>query len=156
MKMTKIVSTTADIFYPFCLIFGFYVVAHGHLTPGGGFQGGAVIATGAALLIVARSFKDISEKLRKNFLKVCESVGLCLFIAAGASGFFLGEPFFSNWLAHAGSIFGTPVALGPNPGSLNTAGLLPIMNVAVGIEVFGGLSIILLYMLSGLSKEKPQ
>lgn len=153
--MSKIVGTTADIFYPFCLIFGFYVVAHGHLTPGGGFQGGAVIATGAALLIAARSFNNISERLRKNTLKLCESVGLSLFIAAAASGWFLGLPFFTNWLAHAGSIFGDPVAYGANAGNINTSGLLPIMNVAVGVEVFGGLSVILLYMLSGLpGKEK--
>ena len=43
MKMTKIVRTTADLFFPFCLVFGLYVVVHGHLTPGGGFQGGAVV-----------------------------------------------------------------------------------------------------------------
>ena len=66
MKMTKIVRTTADIFYPFCLAFGLYVVIHGHLTPGGGFQGGAVMATGAALLLVARAYEDIIERLRKN------------------------------------------------------------------------------------------
>ncbi|HBA84636.1 MAG TPA: sodium:proton antiporter [Verrucomicrobia bacterium] len=153
MKMTKIVRSTADIFYPFCLIFGFYVVAHGHLTPGGGFQGGAVIATGAALLIVARAYEDISQRIRKNALKLCESIGLFMFLAAGLSGLFLGHPFFANWLAQAGSIFGQPVAWGPNPGDLNTAGLLPLMNIAVGIEVLGGLSIILLYMISGV-KEK--
>ena len=52
-------------------------------------------------------------------------------------------------------LFGTPVAFGPNPGDLNTAGLLPLLNVGVGIEVLGGLTIILLYMLSGIKdKEK--
>lgn len=60
MKMTKIVRTTADAFYPFCLVFGLYVVTHGHLTPGGGFQGGAVMATGTALLIVSRSYREIT------------------------------------------------------------------------------------------------
>ena len=46
MKMTKIVRTTADIFFPFCLVFGLYVVIHGHLTPGGGFQGpGGTVST---------------------------------------------------------------------------------------------------------------
>ena len=55
MQMTKIVRTTADLFFPFCLVFGLYVVAHGHLTPGGGFQGGAVMATGTALILVARA-----------------------------------------------------------------------------------------------------
>ena len=154
MKMTKIVTTSADLLYPFCLIFGFYVVAHGHLTPGGGFQGGAVMATGAALLIVAYRYEEIIERIRKNALKVCESIGLLMFLTAGASGFYYGLPFFKNWLAGSGKLFGQSVSWGVNPGELYTAGLLPIMNVAVGIEVLGGLSIIILYMLSGV-KEKP-
>lgn len=154
MKMTKIVTVTADLFYPFCLMFGFYIVAHGHLTPGGGFQGGAVIATGAALLIVSRRFKDISVQLNMNLLKIAESAGLLVFIGAAFSALRRGYPFFYNWMANAGGLFGNRVAWGPNGGDLNTAGLLPIMNIAVGIEVLGGLSIILLYMISGM-KERP-
>ena len=154
MKMTKIVRTTADIFYPFCLAFGLYVVIHGHLTPGGGFQGGAVMATGAALLIVARSYEDITSRLRKTILKICEAFGLMLFLLAGLSGIFKGLPFMANWMALTGKLFGTPVAHGPNPGDLNTAGLLPLLNVGVGVEVLGGLTIILLYMLSGIKEKK--
>ena len=155
MKMTKIVRTTADIFYPFCLAFGLYVVIHGHLTPGGGFQGGAVMATGAALLLVARSYEDITSRLRKTVLKVCEAVGLMTFLLAGLSGIFKGLPFMANWMALTGKLFGTPIDFGPNPGDLNTAGLLPLLNVGVGIEVLGGLTIILLYMLSGIKEQKP-
>ncbi len=153
MKMTKIVGTTADIFYPFCLAFGFYVVAHGHLTPGGGFQGGAVMATGAALLIAARRYDDITTRLKKDILKLCESLGLLLFIGAGAGGLLKGATFFRNWLAGTGGLFGRPVAYGPNPGDLWTAGILPVMNLAVGVEVLGGLSVILLYMLSGIKES---
>jgi multicomponent Na+:H+ antiporter subunit B len=153
--MTKIVRTTADVFFPFCLVFGLYVVIHGHLTPGGGFQGGAVMATGTALLLVARAYDDITGRIRKTALKVCEAVGLMMFLIAALSGIFVGQPFMANWLARAGGLFGTPVAYGPNPGDLNTAGLLPLLNVGVGIEVLGGLTIILLYMLSGI-KEKEK
>jgi multicomponent Na+:H+ antiporter subunit B len=148
MKMTKLVRSTADIFYPFCLVFGLYVVVHGHLTPGGGFQGGAVMATGTSLLLVARSFEDISSHIRKNAIKICEAIGLMMFLTAGLGGLFAGGSFLFNWLAHAGGLFGVPVAHGPNPGLLNTAGLIPLLNVAVGIEVLGGLTIILLNMLS--------
>ena len=155
MKMTKIVRTTADLFFPFCLVFGLYVVVHGHLTPGGGFQGGAVMATGTALLLVARAYDDITGRIRKTALKICEATGLMLFLLAGLSGIFKGLPFMANWMAATGSLFGTPIAHGPNPGNLNTAGLLPLLNLGVGIEVLGGLTIILLYMLSGIkTKEK--
>jgi len=44
--MSKIVRTITNILYSSILIFGFYVIMHGHLTPGGGFQGGAVVASG--------------------------------------------------------------------------------------------------------------
>ena len=155
MKMTKIVRTTADVFFPFCLAFGLYVVIHGHLTPGGGFQGGAVMATGTALLLVARAYDDITGRIRKTALKVCEATGLMIFLLAGLSGLFKGLPFMANWMAATGKLFGTPVPFGPNPGDLNTAGLLPLLNVGVGIEVFGGLTIILLYMLSGVKEKKP-
>jgi len=154
MRMTKIVRSTADIFYPFCLIFGLYVVVHGHLSPGGGFQGGAVMATGGALLLVARSYERITARIRKNTMKICEAVGLLMFITAGLSGLLMGGAFLRNWLAHSGALFSTPVAYGSNPGVLNTAGLIPLLNIAVGIEVLGGLTIILLYMLSGV--KEPQ
>ena len=81
--------------------------------------------------------------------------GKALFLLAGLSGIFKGLPFMANWMATTGQLFGTPVAFGPNPGDLNTAGLLPLLNLGVGIEVLGGLTIILLYMLSGIkTKEK--
>ena len=156
MKMTKIVRTTADLFFPFCLVFGLYVVVHGHLTPGGGFQGGAVMATGTALLLVARAYDDITGRIRKTALKVCEATGLMLFLLAGLSGIFKGLPFMANWMASSGGLFGTPVPFGPNPGDLNTAGLLPLLNVGVGIEVSGGLTIILLYMLSGIKDQEKK
>ena len=117
---------------------------------------GAVMATGSALLLVAHSYEDITGRLRKTALKICEAVGLMLFLLAGLSGLFKGRPFMANWLAHAGKWFGTAVAHGPNPGDLNTAGLLPLLNLGVGIEVLGGLTIILLYMLSGIKEEKKK
>ena len=53
MRNSAITGHIAGLMYPFCLVFGLYVVLHGHLTPGGGFQGGAVMATGAALMVVS-------------------------------------------------------------------------------------------------------
>lgn len=152
MRMSKIVRTCADLMYPFVVIFGWYVIMHGHLTPGGGFQGGAVVATGAALVIVAYSYQEITSMLKKAVLMVQESTGLLLFIGAGLGGMVLGFPFFFNWLANSGSLFGMSVPYGPNPGELNTAGFLPLMNIAVGIEVWGGLTLVILYLLSGLEK----
>ena len=153
MRMSKIVRTGANLLYPFILIFGLYVIMHGHLTPGGGFQGGAVVATGVALVIVAYSFEEVTSMIKKVGMKARESIGLLLFIGAGVAALAAGAPFFSNILANSGLLFGQTVPAGPNPGDLNTAGVIPIMNVAVGIEVWGGLAIIVLYMLSSIPEE---
>lgn len=154
MRMTKIVGATADVFYPFCLVFGLYVVAHGHLTPGGGFQGGAVMATGSALMIAACRHAEDFQRMKHHAFKLCEAVGLLLFIGLGYSAFMSGgTAFFYNWLAQAGFIFGTPVAFGSNPGVFNTGGVVPLMNIAVGLEVLGGLSIILLTMIGGMKEN---
>lgn len=148
--MTKLVRTAADMLYPFCMLYGFYVVAHGHLTPGGGFQGGAVMATATALLVIAHRYEHITSHIHKEGMRRLELTGLIGFLLIALSAVFLGKPLLNNWLAnHPDALLGMPVAFGPNPGELNSGGLLPLLNLAVGIEVLGGLSLILLYMLSG-------
>lgn len=152
MEMSKIVRTMADVLYPFILIFGLYIVAHGHLTPGGGFQGGAVIATGSVLLLVAFRYSEVSEGVRKGDMKLLESGGLLLFIGTALFALAIGGVFFYNWLANSGLLFGNAVAYGPNAGDIYTGGVIPLMNLAVGIEVWGGLSLIVMYMMGDLEK----
>ncbi|MDI9632643.1 MAG: MnhB domain-containing protein [Methanolinea sp.] len=146
--MSKVVRTGASILSPFIVVFGFYVIVHGHLTPGGGFQGGAVVATAAALVLVAFGREEFGGMLKKSTFSAQESIGLLLFAGAGILGLLAGMPFFANVLANSGLLFGTPVPSGPNPGDMNTAGVIPVMNIAVGVEVWGGLALVLLYMLS--------
>jgi len=152
MRMSKIVRYSADMLFGAILIFGFYIILHGHLTPGGGFQGGAVLATGAALVIVAHSYEEVLGMVKKTMFMVQESAGLVMFAGVALIAIGLGTTFFYNYLANSGSLFGMSVPYGPNPGELNTGGVLPLMNIAVGIEVWGGLAIVILYMLSGISK----
>ena len=148
--MSKIVRTQTNFLYPFILIFGLYIVAHGHITPGGGFQGGAVIATGIALVAVAYGYEKIKHWFSKTSLTTAEGIGLLCFIITALIG--ITTSFFYNFLANSGLLFGDAIKYGINQGYLNTAGTLPIMNLAVGIEVFGGLGVIIYYMMS-YSKE---
>jgi multicomponent Na+:H+ antiporter subunit B len=142
-EMSKIVRTIARLIYGFIIIYGFYIIMHGHLTPGGGFQGGPVVASGFALLAV--SYGKRSEKLvNENLLTALESVGALFFIALAFLG--LGVTFFYNSLANSNSVFGEAVAYGANPGNLNTAGTLPLMNWAVGLKVLAGLGGIIFLM----------
>lgn len=150
MSMSKIVRTAADLLFLFVFVFGFYIVLHGHLTPGGGFQGGAVIATGFILLFVSHKIEEITAIFSKKSFQNSETTGLFLFAGTALLAIGLGSTFFMNFLAGAGGLFGQAVPFGVNGGLLNTAGTIPIMNIAVGIEVLGGLSIILVYMTSGI------
>ncbi|MGB9885700.1 MAG: MnhB domain-containing protein [Moorellales bacterium] len=151
--MSRIVITISGLLVWFIVVFGVYVVIHGHLTPGGGFQGGAVLASAVALVLVAHG-REVTEKLllkRKEVFSLFESVGLLGFIGLGFAG--LGAAFFYNFLAGRGGLFGHPVAAGINPGDLNTAGVIPLMNFTVGLEVLCGLSLVVLFLLWGLEQD---
>ncbi len=144
--MTVVVRTIARVLLPISLVFGGYVIMHGHLTPGGGFQGGAVAASGLALVLVAFGAARLAKK--KGLLSALESLGGVAFAALGFLG--LGLTFFANVLARSGGLFGGTVPYGPNPGDLNTSGTLPLMNWAVGFKVLAGLgAAVLLFALFG-------
>jgi energy-converting hydrogenase B subunit I len=124
-------------------MFGFYVILHGHLTPGGGFAGGAVMATLIVLFLVSFR-KEMSKDGKREPFFLSETLGLLAFISLTFIG--ISVTFFHNFLANSGLLFGTPVGFGANPGFLGTGGTAPLMNMAVGLEVFSGLSLIVLLM----------
>jgi len=141
--LTKIVRTVANQLILFILIFGLYVIAHGHLTPGGGFQGGAVIVSGVVMLLVAFSSKELKKSLRERLLSIMESSGALIFIGLAFAG--IGIVFFYNFLVGT-PIFGRIPATGPGPGDIWTGGVIPLMNLAVGLKVVAGLSAVVLAM----------
>ncbi len=144
--MSVVVRTVTRILLPMVLIFGAYVIMHGHLTPGGGFQGGAVVASAVALVVVAFGAQRLRK--HKDTLSFLEDVGALAFAVLAFLG--IGVTFFYNALAGTGGLFGQPVPTGPNPGLLETGGMLPLMNWAVGLKVLAGLgSIVLLLGLFG-------
>ena len=135
--MSKIVRTVANQLILFVLILGLYVIMHGHVTPGGGFQGGAIIASGTIMLIVAFGSGEIKKWLRERHLSVVESSGALLFSLLAFAG--IGTVFFFNFLIGS-RLFGGIPPTGPNPGDVWTGGVIPLMNLAVGLKVMAGLS----------------
>jgi multicomponent Na+:H+ antiporter subunit B len=129
------------------MIYGLYVIAHGHLTPGGGFQGGAIVASGAAMILVAYGSIWTLEKVKEKHLSVLESLGALGFIGIAFLGLVLADGiFFDNYIMGPkglGMIFNNP-AIGA--ADINTAGVLPFMNFAVGLKVIAGLFVIVLVM----------
>ena len=139
--LSKIVRTVTNEFMPVIIVFGLYIIAHGHLTPGGGFQGGAVIVSGVVMLLVAFNHQEVKKVLRERLLSIMESTGALIFIGLAFAG--IGTAFFYNLLVGS-PIFGRIPATGPNPGDIWTGGVIPLMNFAVGLKVAAGLTAVVL------------
>ncbi len=153
--MSLIVRTITRLIYGLVLVFGFYVIMHGHLTPGGGFQGGAVVASAFALLLVAFGAAGIKGHLNHHLLQTLEEIGALAFLALGFVG--IGTAFFYNLLANSGGLlFGNPVPMGPNAGVFDAGGTVPLMNWAVGLKVMTGIAAIVIVMLIGAREEETE
>jgi energy-converting hydrogenase B subunit I len=150
--MSRIVKTIANIAFPVITIYGLYVIAHGHLTPGGGFQGGAVVASGCAMILVAYGSVWTMKRVKEKHLSVLESLGAIGFIGLGFIGVLLvffyssyNGSFFKNFLLSQKIV---PIfnEIGKGLSNINTAGVIPLMNFAVGLKVIAGLFVIVLVM----------
>jgi multicomponent Na+:H+ antiporter subunit B len=109
-----------------CLTFGLYVATHGQLTPGGGFQGGVVIASAWVLLYLAGSAKTYQRMTPKPLVEALEAAGAAAYVLIGAGGLLFAGAFLANF-----------VPLGP-PATLWSGGTIALLSVSTGIEVAGG------------------
>ena len=91
MKESKILKSMSHLIYPFVILYGFYVTIHGDLTPGGGFQGGSIIATG---LLLMTFFSDVRFNLVK--LNKIEKILFLFLIIIAMSSFIIKGVFFTN------------------------------------------------------------
>jgi len=154
--MSKIVKTMTGVAFPFVMIYGLYIIVHGHLTPGGGFQGGAVVASACAMILVAFGSVWIMKKIKESQLSILESIGAISFVVFAFLGlitlFDNNGIFFKNVFANSHYIFGQSVSYGSSAANINTAGTLPLMNIAVGLKVIAGLFVIVLVMAYATNK----
>jgi len=118
-QASLIVFTGCRFLFPLILLFATYIFAHGHLTPGGGFQGGAITASGFVLIHLGCRGRG----LRAEQLSVTESLSGLVFVMIGLLGLTLGGSFLLNFLPK-----GTAYAL-------FSAGVIPIIYVAIGLKV---------------------
>jgi len=125
--MSLIVKNITNIVIGFIFIYGVYIILHGHLTPGGGFAGGVIIAGAFILRFLAFGGELKSEKKASIVASVFESIGGLIFIGVAFLGLFIGGIFFLNFIPK-----GTPLHLW-------SAGIIPICNIAIGIKVGAGL-----------------
>jgi len=119
-ESSEIVRSTLSVLFPIILLFGIYIFINGHLTPGGGFQGGAVIASALLFFMLARPNESISHKL---LMKV-ESLSGFTYVMLGLLGVFLAGGFLDNRVLPLGEF-----------GSLLSAGLIPLIYILIGLKV---------------------
>ncbi len=141
VKFTMIVDTTIKMILPFLAVLGAYLILFGHLSPGGGFVGGVVLATIPALLITTYGVEVSEYKFKPARTKLFEDLGAIGFIFLGL----LGIVTASNFLANGRAGFGPG-----NTGELISGGLIPYLNLMIGLKVGAGLVIIF----NSLIKEK--
>ena len=108
------------------ILVGIYIVGHGQLTPGGGFQGGVILATALLLIYLSADYMTMRAVGPLGVIELAEGMGGAGFALIGLSGLVAGGAFFQNWLGK-----GTVC-------DLMSAGTIPLSNAAVGLAVTGG------------------
>ena len=108
---------------PVVLLVGGYVVVHGHLSPGGGFQGGTVLASGLYLAYLAADYRTLERLGPPGLLDTVEGIGALGYAAVGFVGLAGGSAYLANTLPRG------------SWNSLLSAGTLPVLNLTIGLEV---------------------
>lgn len=119
-KASELLQTGSGFLVPIIILFGVYIFSHGHLTPGGGFQGGVVIASGVLLLMLA----NIDWKMNQNILHLIESLSGSFYLAIGVLGMFFAAGFLDNRILPLGEF-----------GTLFSAGAIPLIYSLIGLKV---------------------
>jgi multicomponent Na+:H+ antiporter subunit B len=113
------------------LLLGMYIVVHGALTPGGGFQGGVILA-GALLLVYAAGQVAAVRRVRPvSLVEVADALGAAAYVLVALGGLVFGAAVMDNVLP-TGAL-----------GSLLSGGIVPVLSVAVGVEVTAAMTLIL-------------
>jgi len=125
----ELLTTGTRLLLPLILLFGAYVFSHGHLTPGGGFQGGAILASGMLLMLLSHPLRRFGHRT----IAVVESIAGLAFVFIGVLGIALAGGFLDNRILPIGTL-----------GELVSAGAIPLIYSFVGLKVGAEFSSMLL------------
>ncbi|MBQ8161358.1 MAG: hypothetical protein IJ083_11520 [Clostridia bacterium] len=118
-----ILQTMVRLLVPLILLFGIYVILNGHISPGGGFSGGAVMGAGLILYLNAFGFEKAERFFTFRTFQTVSVISLSFYALSKSYSFFTGAN-------HLPSIIQTGI-----PGKIFSAGLIPYLNIAVGLVV---------------------
>lgn len=138
-KKNVIVRCAADLFLPLACVFGCYVVLHGNTSPGGGFQGGVLVASAILLVYLGHGGSSVKDSFSSRLLHNSETIAEIMYVVIALLGIFTGLNFCVNFV-FAGQKVETSL----------------LMNHAVGYHVMAGITCLLIMMLSTLDPEDEE
>ena len=130
--MTIIVKTIASWVKILIILFGIYIILFGHLTPGGGFAGGVILASSYVLVMLAYGREFVQKDLPLSLDSKLDCLGAFAFAMIAILGFVFGGTFFYNFLSKYGQQF-----------KLISAGTIPLSNIAIGLKVGASLFLVI-------------
>lgn len=131
-RRTELVDVVTSKLGPIVLLFGFYVMLYGHLSPGGGFQGGVVTASGIVFLSLGSKTNSSTILQKGKILSRIEALGFLFLLMASISGMFVNSGFFGNPMLNTG---------------LPNVSFIILLNIIIGLKVGAGISYMCIAML---------
>ncbi len=121
-----IIKSITRLVIPFIQVYGIFIILHGHVSPGGGFAGGALIGTSLVLYTIVFGIDASKRKFSHRVSEYAESGGILFYDFLGLIGLVLTGSFLTNIEA------GFPLG---NPGTILSGGMIPLLMVGIGIKV---------------------
>lgn len=134
---------SAYVLLPLTVLVGIYLVLHGHVSPGGGFQGGVVIGSGVHLLYLAGDYPTLARLRPIPVFEVMEALAAAAFVLLGLGVMLTGAAFLTNVMPYGVR------------GELLSAGVVPLLNVIVGVEVASAVVLLLARFLEQALLVRP-
>lgn len=122
-KNDIILQFSARVLCPIIFVFGIYIILNGHISPGGGFSGGAILGAGLILYNSAFGFRMTERLFNEKVYKIAKITALCMYGTIGSYFYITGANNIANHIP-----LGTP-------GHILSSGIILPINFAVGIEV---------------------
>jgi multicomponent Na+:H+ antiporter subunit B len=142
-----IIKTVARSITPFIQLYGLYVIAHGHYSPGGGFQGGCILAASFILMVIAYDMKEVKKRMSEKITTIYCSLGVIIYAGIGLLCVILGANFLDYGILNK--------ILPADPVHARSLGILGV-EIGVGFTVMAVMVSIFLNIASGGKHEEGQ
>ncbi|MBN2183102.1 MAG: MnhB domain-containing protein [Sedimentisphaerales bacterium] len=139
--MTVIVKTISSWVKVLIILFGIYIILFGHLTPGGGFAGGVILASSYVMLMLAFGREFVQKDLPLSLDSKLDCLGAVAFAMIAVLGYVFGKSFFDNFLSQFGRHL-----------RLISSGTIPLSNIAIGLKVGASLFLVI-FILSTFRRD---